>query len=52
MASSNSNDTKTGIKWKGRMELKDIAKAVEHITSTGNDQLDADQMKFVKRGCK
>ena len=52
MASSNSRDSKTGIKWKGRMELKDIAKAVEHITSTGNDQLDADQMKFVKRGCK
>ena len=52
MASSNSNDTKTGIKWKGRMDLKDIAKTVELITSTGNDQLDADQMKFVKRGCK
>ena len=52
MASSNSNDTKNGIRWKGRMELKDIAKTVEHITSTGNDQLEPDQMKFVKRGCK
>ena len=52
MASSNCSDTKTSIKWKGRMERKDISKVVEHITSTGKDQLDQDKMKFLKRGCK
>ena len=46
------NDKTPGIRWKGRMEQKDVVKTVEHITSTGNDQLDPEQMKFVKRGCK
>ena len=52
MASSNCSGTKTNLKWKGRMERKDITKVVEHITSTGNDELDPEKMKFLKRGCK
>ena len=54
MASSSfmANNTRPGMRWKGKMELKDVAKTVEHITSTGNDQLDPEQIKFVKRGCK
>ena len=46
------NDKTPGIRWKGRMEQKDVVRTVEHITSTGNDQLDPEQMKYVKRGCK
>ena len=46
------NDKTPGIRWKGRMEQKDVVRTVEHITSTGNDQLDPEQMKYVKRGEK
>ena len=38
--------------WKGTMKLKNVAEAVESVTTTGKPDLEPDGIKFIKRGCK
>ena len=49
---SQRKEPKTGISWKGKMDQINLTKTIEHITTTGNNQLDPAQIKFIKRGCK
>ena len=44
--------TNKKICWKGKMEKENVIKTVEILTTTGNDRLNPDHIKFVKRGCK
>ena len=49
---SQRKEPKTEISWKGKMDQTNLTKTIEHITTTGNNQLGPAQIKFIKRGCK
>ena len=56
MAAISTFNEKNGLKpegqWKGKLEMKNLTKTVELVTTTGQSQLNPNHVKFIKRGCK